>query len=337
MSPIRNDLSGLPTAESTEGEPPDANPRFIQLLVEQMRADELAENPGGKPTAFGTRIRHSDAGKCARALGYTAIGLKGEPMDLPGVWVTSLGRMLHERWQKVLLERDSLNVEVEVKLRIDGLDASGSSDARIEYDPSDTDGVRHRICYELKTTGGFGYKMKVGERGAPQGPDYSHKLQGALNAVADDADELIIGYLATEAISKPAAQRKHIGELTRFAAEWSYPREVFTPWAAVEQARMQGILDVLDSGFLPRRVIPSPELPVGHEIVDPSTGAWAVIKRETRPNSVGVVQEMDMIQDTGTFWACGYCAHQKVCSTTKPGRIPITDVKPLHQGIGDED
>jgi hypothetical protein len=321
--PLAQDLSNLPKAEtSTAGEPPDAQPRFVQLLVEKMAAAN--DEAGDKPTAHGTRVRHSDAGKCSRAIAFTAAGVpRSDPMDLPGVWVTSLGTLIHEAWQAALAEKFP-DASIEAKLRIGGLDASGHADAVIdmpdvamEVGAPDTSGYHppiKRILFELKTCGGFSYKMKVGERGNPEGPSWEHKLQAALNGLAIDADEIVIGYIATEAISKPAAARKKIGELTRFCAEWSYSREEFEPWAVAEQKRLQGILDLLDEGQLAARKFATPELPAGHEIVDPKTGRWEV-KRD------------DQIVDTGTFWACGYCSFQTVCATTEPGRIPVTAVK----------
>lgn len=306
--PLAQDLSTLPKAEtSTAGEPPDAQPRFVQLLVEKMAAAN--DEAGDKPTAHGTRVRHSDAGKCSRAIAYTAAGVpRSDQMDLAGTWVTSLGTLIHEAWQEALAEKFP-GASIETKLRIDGLDASGHADAVIDL----PEPVK-RILFELKTCGGFSYKMKVGERGNPEGPSWEHKLQAALNGLAIDADEIVIGYIATEAISKPAAARKKIGELARFCAEWSYTREEFEPWALAEQKRLQGILDLLDEGQLAARKFATPELPAGHEIIDPATGRWEV-KRD------------DQVVDTGTFWACGYCSFQTVCATTEPGRIPVTAVK----------
>jgi hypothetical protein len=306
MSALKADLSTLPAPpRDVDGEPPDAQPRFIHLLVQEMAQHN--RDVGDKPTARGTRIRHSDAGKCARAIAYTAAGIpKSDPMDLPGTWATSLGTLIHEAWQEALRQAFP-DAEIEPKLGIEGLDASGHADAVLVIDG-------RRLLYELKTTGGFSHKLKVGERGPAQGPSHEHKLQAALNGVAVDADEVVIGYLATEAISKPAAERKNIDELTRFAAEWSYPREVFEPWAEQERKRLQRILDLLDEGELAPRKFANPELPKGHEIVNPSTGRWEVTDRAGR------------VVDTGTWWACSYCSHQSFCALTKPGRIPRTDL-----------
>lgn len=303
MSPLHRDLSALPKdAKNKQGCPPDPEPRFVHLLVEAMQAAN--DEAGPKPTAFGTRIRHSDAGKCARAIAFKALGYEGEPMDPAGVWVTSLGTMIHERWQESL-RAIYPDAEVEPKLRIDGLDASGHADAVVVVDGK-------RVLVELKTTGGFSWKMKIGDRGVPEGPDYSHVLQAALNGVAVDADEIVIAYMATESISIPAARRSRakLTPLTRFCAEWTFPREEFEQLAAAERARLQGILDLVDNGELPKRIIPSPELPRGHEFVDPMAGRWEV------RSDVG-------IEDTGTYFACDYCAFQKVCATTASGRVPI--------------
>lgn len=307
MSPLARDLSTLPKENTAAtGSSPDAEPRFVHLLVAEMAAANLEAGP--KPTAFGTRVRHSDAGKCARAIGYRAIGLPdSDPMDLPGVWVTSLGTLIHERWQEAL-RRTYPDAEIEPKLGIEGFDASGHADAVVTLPD-------RKVLVELKTTGGFSYKMKVGERGNPEGPSYEHLLQAALNGVAVDADEIVIAYIATEAISRQAASRKpHLTEMSRFCAEWTFTRDEFEPLAAMERARLQGILDVVDGGELPKRIIPSPELPHRAEIVDPSKGRW-----EVRNNEGEIV-------DTGTFWACMYCSFQSVCATTKPGRIPDASV-----------
>lgn len=315
---IKTDRSDLPEAEPDKGELPDTQPRFIQLLVEKLAARD-AEG-GDKATAFGTRLRHSDAGACARRLGYKAAGFEvTDPFDLPATWVTSMGTMLHERWQEALQEAYP-EAEVEAKLRIDGLDASGHADAIVYTFPVRDDGIKdyehpHRILYELKTTGGYAYKLMIGERGVAQGPKHEHKLQAALNGLAVDADEIIIGYLSNEAVSKNLAARAGLTELGRFAAEWSYTREEYEPWARSEVRRMTAILAVVDGGKLPKRIFPTPELPKGHEITDPAKGAWQVEDREHK------------VVDVGLWWACGYCPYQSLCVTTRPGRIDISEVQ----------
>lgn len=342
MSPLAQDLSHLPRAERAEGEGlmPDKSPRFVGVLAEAWAAVHSED----KPTAGGTRFRHSDAGKCARAISYTAAGIpKSDPMDLTGVWNTTLGKLLHEAWQDALCERFP-DAEVEVKVGWDDLDGSGHIDAVIRTEarcpcvdagprysnlgpdhdgspdecPDCDQGVRPWIvAMELKTIGGFGFKAAVGKarRGTPaEGPKTDHILQGALNALAVDADELVIGYLAKECISVNAG--RDLTELGRFAAEWTFARADFEPLALEEKRRINGILSLVDKGELAARKVPH-DLPPGAEIVDPLRSLWEV------HDPVGT------IADTGTLWNgsfCEYCAFQTLCSTTPSGRIPISSV-----------
>jgi hypothetical protein len=301
--PLAKDLSSLPRPARAEGSGlmPDASPRYIGVLAEAW----AAANDEFKPTARGTRLRHSDAAKCARALSYGAAGFKpSDLMDLSGVWAVTLGTLLHEAWQDALLERFP-DAEVEVKVGWDDLDASGHIDAVIR------DGGKV-VAYELKTIGGYGWKMAIGKvRGAATGPKAEHMAQCALNALAVDADEMVIGYLSKEGVSAGAAGK--LSDLGRFAGEWSFAREDYEPIALAEKARMAGILALVDQGLLAARKVPF-EIPPNAEIVDPKTGRWEV-------------HEDGRITDTGTYFMCaGYCSWRSLCATTAPGRIPIESV-----------
>jgi len=301
------DLSNLPRAlAAVEGNTPDAEPRFVGLLAEKW----AQQNDDDKPTALGTRVRHSDAGKCARAIAYTAAGIaKSDPMDLTGVWNVSLGTMIHEHWQAALVERFP-GAEIEPKVGHDDLDASGHLDAIIRT-------ADRTICYELKTIGGFGFKAAVGKmgRGKPaEGPKVEHLMQAALNGLACDADEVVIGYLAKECIS--INQGRDLPDLARFAAEWTFTREEYEPIAHAEKARLNGILALLDQGELAARKFPGGLLPPGAEITDPTTGRYEV-------------HDGEALTDFGTWWACGYCSFRTVCATTDPGRIPVESVVSL--------
>lgn len=322
---IKADRSALPKAAPKKGNPPDAQPRFLSAYVEALQSDRDGRYDGGdKPTAGGTRLRHSDAGKCARALSLGLSGFPAEPIDPAGLHVFAMGEALHEKVQQAWHQLYGDDVACEVKVRVDGLDASGHTDAvftKVEYadgghdsDAGDVYSV-HRITYELKTIGGFGYKLAVGDRGPAEGPRHSALVQGALNAYADDADELVIGLLATEAISKGQAARKGIDDLRRFVAEWTYTREQYEPIAKVEVARMQRILDLHDDGQLAPCAIPDPDVPDDALIVDPASGRWEVRQDES-------------VVDTGSTWMCGYCAFQPVCADiAEPGIVSIDDAR----------
>lgn len=309
---IARDLSDLPAAQ---GLTPDAEPRFIQCLVEKW----AAENDDDKATALGTPFRHSDAGKCARAIAYTAAGIpKSDPMDITGVWNVTLGTLLHELWQEALQERWP-DAEIEVKCRTQGADGSGHIDAVIRQDRVYPERP-YTIAYELKSSGGYAYKAAVGARqkGAlAEGPKSEHLRQSALNGLAVDADEIVIGYLAKEVISTNVAKRFAItNDLTRFCAEWTFTREQYEPIALEEAARIKGILALVADGQLAARKIP--DLPPGAEITDPSVGAWAQNTRDDDGNLIAT--------NTGAYWGCDYCGFQTLCATTEAGRIPIESV-----------
>jgi hypothetical protein len=308
---IKRDLSDLPPA----GLAPDDSPRFISVLV-----DEWAESrDDDKATAMGTPFRHSDAGKCARAISYTAAGIpRSDPMDITGVWNTSLGTLIHEQWQEAL-QRRWPDAEVEVTCSMVGADGSGHIDAVIRQDRVYPERP-YIIAYELKTVGGFAFKGAVGaaRKGTPaEGPKAAHLLQAALNGRAVDADEVIVGYLAKECISANVARRFGItDDVGRFAAEWTLTREQYEPLADLEAERIDGILGLVADGRLAARK--SPEMPVGAEVDDPQTGAWVQWVNDEDGDRV--------LNDTGSTWECDYCAFQTLCATTEAGRIPIDTV-----------
>ncbi len=313
VSPLKRVLDDLPTPAKTrdEGCPPDPEPTFLRPYFDALRARH--EQAGAKPHAVaGTRFRHSMAGDCARAIAYHALNVPvSDPMDLAGMYVTSNGTQKHEAIQGVLT---GSGVEPEVRCQIEGFDGSGSADGLQVVDGQ-------RICWELKNIGGFAFKLAVGERGSAQGPKMAHRTQGALNALAMDADLLVISYMTWEAISVGIAERKGFTEEGRISAQWTFQREEWEPWAQGEVKRVSGILGLVDEGILPARK--HPELPAGAVLTDPSSGAWRIVDEE------------DKIVDAGSWWSCGYCRHQSICQGTASGRQPIADVAD-HLGIESE-
>jgi hypothetical protein len=307
------DHSALPTApgrKRTDGIPPDPDTALVAAHL-----DDLTATRDHKPTAMGTRLRYSDAGKCARALSYRALDIpETDPMDAAGVWVTSLGTILHEEWQAVAARRWP-DAVFEAASRDAEVDVSGSADAWL---PTGIDGDGIPTVFELKTVGGFSYKAKVGA--APgskpaEGPDASHVKQVALNGLGLGAKRVVIGYAATEAVSKPQAARNGLDPVHRTHAQWTYSEGEWEDEGHAELRRMAGILNLADDGVLAARKMTDPELPKGHEIVDPSTGRW-----EVRDGS-------GAITNTGSWWACGYCPWQSLCSRTPSGRVRVEEAK----------
>jgi hypothetical protein len=306
---VKRDLTDLPTPARTADDAvtPDPDPTFLRPYLDHLV--EVNQREGERPHAVeGTRFRHSMAGACSRQVAYHALGVPvSDPMDLAGVVVTGNGTAKHDEIQAVLLDRYGPALRVEVACQPDGSQGSGSADGVLEVDG-------RRVCWEHKNVGGFAFKMAVGERGKAQGPKHAHLLQAGLNALAADCDDVVITYMTWEAISVGIAQRKGFTEAGRVCAQWTFGRDVWEPLARAEIERVNRILAVVDTGFLPGRSFPDPELPAGNIVTHPPTGGWE------HKNADG------MLLDAGTFWACGYCRWQTSCSETAAGRQSITEV-----------
>jgi hypothetical protein len=306
---IKRDLSELPAASDTHAEAvtPDPTPRFARILPDTWAKANAAREAAHKPS--GAFFRHSDAGKCARAIAMRAAGVQtSDPMDLTGVWNVTLGTRIHDEWQAAIRNAYP-DAEIERRIGIEAIDSVGYIDAVVTHEG-------RRVAIELKSIGGFGFKGAVGKvsKGRPaEGPKGDHVLQAALNAYAVDADEAVVAYLAKECIS--VNQGRDLTELGRFSAEWTYPRDVFTKLAEDEITRIAGIRALLEQGLLAARK--HPDLPSGSEIIDPATGRWE------RRDADGA------ICDTGTHWSCNYCAYQETCVTTPSGRVPVESVVAL--------
>lgn len=278
---------------------PDADPRFVHLLVESWAQDEI-DNPYTPST--NARFWHSDAGKCARLIAYKAAKIPAsDPMERSGLNNVRIGTVLHDAWQDAAIKMLGDKAQAEVRVRtLDG-DGTGKIDLVVTGDTV-TD-------IELKTIGGFGYKAAIGKafRSRPaEGPKAEHLLQVAINGLANEADEVVVAYLAKEAISVNGAAG--LSEIMRFACEWTFTREQFVPLAERELARVGGILALLDEGSLTARKLP--DLPASAEIVDPAKGRW-----EQRDG--------EAVIDTGSYWGCAYCSHRTLCASTQAGRIPV--------------
>lgn len=289
---------------------PVQHPLITDALIQKVHLAN--EEAGKREQAYPTMFRHSDAGRCGRAMGYAYIErlsvttdeleatepvAGAEPADLAGEWVMYLGTLIHEKLQESLRDRFGSSCEVEVKVRHGDL-SSGHLDAFITGVP----GIG-KICYELKTKGGFGFDKAIGlNRKAynvtqPEGPGMAAKVQGALNATADSvqADLLIIGVIGLEAVSRQLAQRVGFGDLARVMAEWHFTPAEFGPWAVAELARMEEMASVISEGVLPDRVAVGDEFQL--ERLDPMAA---------RPS-----------------WKCTYCAFRTQCEWDGAGLIQI--------------
>lgn len=311
---IKRSVDDLPTPGASQkgsGWAADDAPRFAHLLATKWHAENMAA--GERPHAVaGTRFRHSDAGGCARKIAYKAVGLAPtNPMDITGSWNTRLGTMIHDAWQEALQE-EYAHAQIEVSSQVFE-DGSGSMDALVEmeYGKPDDPNEPYVVSVELKTQGGTPFKYAIGKarRGQqPDGPKYEHVIQGALNALAHDADELVIAYLAKETLSQ---NYDDVPDVSKFCAEWTLTREQFEPIARLEIERIEGILALLDRGELAARKAPGFQ----GEIEDPSTS------RAVRRDPLGAILDVEMVWG-GSFCA-GYCSHYDGCVKTAAGRVDV--------------
>jgi len=306
------DLSDLPKAKPrAEGsEPPDPESRFGRIMVEAIHAREVERDKTFRNTenhgVDGARFYHSSSGGCFRAVAYAALNVpESNPTDAPGHFITWLGGMLHDYFQKDLVAAFP-GAEVEVKVSGDSM--GGHADVVIRLASM---GVTTVIVIELKSIGGYAYKLAVG--GQHPKPRYSDKIQLALNAKRLNADEAVLVYLARDAFND--AENQDLEPMARVTAEWTYIPEQFVPIADAEIARIQHVFRLIDDEkMLPARIIPDPELPRGAIIRNPiglkRKGEW--------------VQEKDgKVLDAGLAWQCSYCRWQDLCSRTGAHREPV--------------
>jgi hypothetical protein len=311
---LKANHSNLPIGNLSEGWKPDAVPRFGMLLVDAwarrwIPEDELAH------AVDGTRLRFSWAGKCARDLSYWLQGFApSDPMDIADHWRTGLGRMVHELLQAEMKEAygESASVEHIVDMREIGIDGSGHVDVYLvgiepTMENAKPDLPTRKIVIEVKTINGFGFKMAVGARGAPEGPRSNAVRQVSMAAEILDADECVIIYLSLECLSKREWDKIGGGTAHRkFMAEWTFGRDVYKPIAQAELQRLNRVLELTDEHLAdPSRPLPPrsiPDLPHGARITDPARGTWQLIDRST-----------DAVKDAGTTWMCDYCANRTRC------------------------
>ena len=264
-------------------------PAFSHLWLEDLMAENEAR--GKKPQAFDTPFRYSDAGKCGRAMGYSALGYEGEPFDAAGTLVTTAGTYIHELVQAAIEKRfPGSKFEVPTSLYI----TSGHCDGIIETEEYG------RVLYELKTMNGTGYRRSVGltttslAKNGPEGPRFSTILQSALNAQANDCDVIVIGHIGLEAVSRGVASRLGLNDWLRFISEFIIPKEIWEPLADEEISRQFQMVDAIKEGYLPDR--------------------FAVVEMDT-------ILELDPESDR--YWQCGYCSYREQCIQDGPTQVRI--------------
>lgn len=348
---IKQDHSGLPR-DVAAGRTRDDRPRYVTALAKAWYEEWLKD--GDKPHAVpGTRFRASDAGSCTRALAYKqAKEPFTNPPTIADAWSMGLGSLIHEELEAPL-KRAFPSAEVEVKVDCRPMvDLSASIDVVVRIPRADLEAAAAGVgdlsldahdmlalmdddedafieLVELKTVGGYGYKMSIGavRKSTPaEGPKLSAVLQVSLAGAAIGAHRVVTGSLGRETISKNVAKTFGLDDIDRFAAEWTFTRDEFMPLALGEAARLNWLSGYIDGlvekakehsikvdGFemetpvalkvaskrVPRLIEVKPAKVV--RITDPEKGAWQ------QDGLDGI------ILDAGDTWHCGYCWHRDLC------------------------
>jgi hypothetical protein len=304
--PIAKNLSHVPADKVAYlDQPPVRDPLFAQILADKWAEDYIDDEV--RPTAVPCRVRHSDAGKCSRALSYKLLGLTvSEPLTEADHYRFNMGTLVHDLFQSVATTLwpgatvetvGSFGEPNEYGMVL----SAGHGDLNVQLPAKDDEPLGHpRHHVELKTINGYGFQRAIGLKGNAQGPRHSAVLQASLNALADDADWMTIVYLSLDVIGAKPAEQAGLAPWQRFCAEWRYPREEFEPLARAELARFNEVVMLADEGICAERWIPDPEIPEDALITNPAKGFWTV-QREGR------------IFNSGDTWHCGYCAYRTKC------------------------
>lgn len=287
---------------------------LAQALVDTAKVKGTYDTPvksifsdSAKARAFGTRVRFSDSGRCARQIAYDDLGVEQEQWDAASLHVAFVGSMYHELLQAEIL-KNYPGSQIEVKGIVPEANISGHTDAIVDAASmtavvDDWDGGS--VNYELKTKGSYQFDKAVGimrksfKRGDPKGPGLEVVLQAGMNARAHNCETVVIGFVCFENFSVNLAEKVGLRQMDRFLAEWHIPKEVWQPLVDNEIARLRDVLHNVDEGFLPDR-----------EVYDEN--AWG---------------ELEVLnpEDSRAPWQCVYCSHRIQCEEDGPGmpEIPV--------------
>jgi len=286
---------------------PVNHPLLTGVLAELIAEESFAE--GRRETAFPCLMRYSDAGKCARAIALERIlPVSEDPasIDVAGEYRMWLGRLIHEHVQASIIQTYGGVAELTSQL------GQATDETAMAAGHADWVGIIDgtelgRICFELKTVGAFAFDQAVGlnrkayQRSYPHGPKAAAKLQGALNAVANDCDTLVIGLISMEAVSIQLAEKVEMKGLDRICAEWHYERSEFKEWAIDELERARMIDQELSAGVLPPRIAVGDEMQPIH------------LAPEKVQSDTGVPKD----------WQCAYCRCRDACVRIGPGIVAL--------------
>lgn len=298
---LKRDLSDLPKAVPVSFEPVRDNV-IAERLADNWFDKYIEDGNAAKARAIPELpYRASYASKrCDRQLYYALSDTpESEPLTPASAWTMGIGTMIHDAMQSVIEELwPDAECEPTIDLTAIGIPGSGHADMVL----TDEDGSRTLV--ELKTTGGFSFKMMATSfKGGAQGPRFSYVLQAAMMAKALGIKKFIIALLSLEPVSPQLAETYASSESGRFAAEWHFNTSDFDDVLSAEASRVTEIMEAVKAQRPPARRLRDPEYPNGATVINPvaARAPWTV--------TVG-----DNVTDTGTYWGCAYCSWRSQCN-----------------------
>lgn len=334
MTPIAKSQDALPEATYTPatapGRMPDADPWLARAVLAQVVKIWDRDRAAHQSLHPDVRMKLHMAGKCSRQLTYQLTGVdKSDPRvsDLGSRWPLILGDIVHDYAQGAATE---LFPDAQVEVSIDGrpvLGAEVSGRGDMGLPAAEVPGIgTKRVFVEIKSRNGFGFKADATTfRGPPEGPNRGGVLQGAMGALAWDADLFVLLEISLEAVA--------IGEVTgivapdenntaRVAAQWTFTREEFEPMALAEAKRLAAILAAIDAAQargLEDDPVPMPR----RQPIDDGTVVTIVNPKSTRGKGAWELHDADgLVVATGLDWHCQYCEWRTRCIGDGPAWSP---------------
>lgn len=247
----------------------------------------------------------SDLPSCARWVAYNVLDRMfpeespgpSNPPDMAAQWRFFLGETVHDAVQETA---KSWGNEVRAVLKDDeGTDLVSCR----------ADMVRERdgVVVEIKSEGGFGFKKAATSfSGGPTGPKNGHITQLALTvkALIQNGVEVHKGMVllvALENLSRQWVEKDDSDDPTYpFSAPYTFEVDELLAVADEILEWYGKILDKLETGELPPRILNDPEIPRYAKVIDPSNGSWIKVDGEE-------------VSSKGKAWFCQYCAWQDMC------------------------
>ena len=294
------DLSGLPrAADKSEGFAPDKNQWLVEAVFGSLTDAERAKPV---PTLMdAAEWRASYAGSCDRQVAYGMLGVeRTNPPDVASLWVFLLGHAVHDIVQQATEALFNSTAEVIGLVDIGEWQGQATADMLVRDD-------EELVLVEIKTTGGFGYKMAATSfKGPEEGPRLSALRQAAIGARAHGASKAIVLLIAMENVSVGMADKMGLSAFRRFATQWTLSSDDIDTLASAELWRAGRQLRAVHGDGVPAdEVAPWIVLDDGTEvqISNPNNGSWVV-------HGMG---EDDAIIDAGKTWQCDYCDWKDRC------------------------